>query len=151
MGSARYNYGTATRSGSFSDLMRPSRKTVIGGPLVINGRQLSLSRAVRAGDFIFLTGQVPMQNGSVMTTGTIEDQTRACLERIRETLAEAGCSLSDIVKSMVWLKTREDFAGFDSVYAEYFPEGPPARSALVSDFLVDIRVEIECIAYHPQD
>lgn len=92
-----------------------------------------------------------MQNGSVMTTGTIEDQTRACLERIRETLAEAGCSLSDIVKSMVWLKTREDFAGFDSVYAEYFPEGPPARSALVSDFLVDIRVEIECIAYHPQD
>ena len=151
MGSARYNYGTATRSGSFSDLMPPSRKTVIGGPLVINGRQLSLSRAVRAGDFIFLTGQVPMQNGSVMTTGTIEDQTRACLERIRETLAEAGCALSDIVKSMVWLKTREDFAGFDSVYAEYFPEGPPARSALVSDFLVDIRVEIECIAYHPQD
>ena len=56
-----------------------------------------------------------MQNGSVMTTGTIEDQTRACLERIRETLAEAGCALSDIVKSMVWLKTREDFAGFDSV------------------------------------
>lgn len=128
-----------------------SQKYVIGKPLVINGRQLSLSRAVRAGDFVFLTGQVPMENGAVMTTGSIEDQTRACLERISETLSEAGCQLSDVVKSMVWIKSREDFPGFDSVYAEFFPQGPPARSALVSDFLVDILVEIECIAFHPLD
>jgi len=130
--------------------MPHAKKTIIGDPLVINGRQLSLSRAVRAGDFVFLTGQVPMQDGKVMTTGSIEEQTRACLDSIRQTLAEANCGLQDIVKSMVWLKSREDFPGFDSVYAEYFPEGPPARSALVSDFLVDIRVEIECIAYQPQ-
>jgi 2-iminobutanoate/2-iminopropanoate deaminase len=51
-------------------------KQIIGDPLVINGRRLSLSRAVRAGDFVFLTGQVPMQNGAVMTHGSIEDQTR---------------------------------------------------------------------------
>lgn len=130
--------------------MPDTKKTIIGKPLIINGRQLSLSRAVRAGDFVFLTGQVPMQNGQVMTNGNIEEQTRACLDSIHETLIEAGCSLQDIVKSMVWLKSRDDFPGFDSVYAEYFPEGPPARSALVSDFLVDIRVEIECVAYHPQ-
>ncbi|MCP4953711.1 MAG: RidA family protein [Proteobacteria bacterium] len=131
--------------------MMQSQKYVIGEPLVINGRQLSLSRAVRAGDFVFLTGQVPMENGAVMTTGSIEDQTRACLDRISETLTEAGCQLSDVVKSMVWIKSREDFPGFDSVYAEFFPQGPPARSALISDFLVDIRVEIECIAFHPLD
>ena len=130
--------------------MPDTKKTIIGKPLIINGRQLSLSRAVRAGDFVFLTGQVPMQDGQVMTNGNIQEQTRACLDSIHETLIEAGCSLQDIVKSMVWLKSREDFPGFDSVYAEYFPEGPPARSALVSDFLVDIRVEIECVAYHPQ-
>jgi reactive intermediate/imine deaminase len=130
--------------------MPDTKKTIIGKPLIINGRQLSLSRAVRAGDFVFLTGQVPMQDGQVMTNGNIEEQTRACLDSIHETLIEAGCSLQDIVKSMVWLKSRDDFPGFDSVYAEYFPEGPPARSALVSDFLVDIRVEIECVAYHPQ-
>ena len=52
--------------------------------------------------------------------------------------------------SMIWIKSREDFPGFNEVYGEYFPEGPPARSALVSEFLVDIRVEIECIAYKPQ-
>lgn len=125
-------------------------KEIIGGDLVIGGRKLTLSKAVRAGDFVFLTGQVPMRDGQVMTDGSIEDQTRACLDEIKATLAEAGCSLSDVVKSMIWIKSREDFPGFNEVYGEYFPKGPPARSALVSEFLVDIRVEIECIAYKPQ-
>ena len=126
-----------------------SKKQVIGEPLVINGRQLSLSRAIRAGDFVFITGQVPMKDGAPMTDGTIEDQTRACLDSLKLILEEAGCELSDVVRSMVWLKNREDFGGFNSVYAEYFPEEPPTRSALVSDFLIDILVEIECTAYRP--
>ena len=125
-------------------------KQIIGDPLVINGRRLSLSRAVRAGDFVFLTGQVPMQNGAVMTRGSIEDQTCAVLDEITETLAMAGCDRSDVVKSMVWLTSREDFPGFNAVYAEYFPEQPPARSAIVNDLLVDVKVEIEVIAYKPQ-
>lgn len=126
-----------------------SAKQVIGEPLIINGRKLSLSRAVRAGDFVFLTGQVPMQNGAPMTTGTIEEQTRAVLDEIRATLRLAGCELTDVVKAMVWLKDRSDFPGFNKTYAEYFPDQPPARSALVSDFLIDIRVEVEVIAYQP--
>jgi enamine deaminase RidA (YjgF/YER057c/UK114 family) len=68
---------------------------------------------------------------------------------LREILAEAGCELGDVVKSMVWLKHREDFAGFNAVYGEYFALEPPTRSALISDFLIDIRVEIECVAYRP--
>lgn len=126
-----------------------SAKQVIGGPLEIDGRVLSLSKAVRAGDFVFVTGQVPMRDGKPMTDGGIEAQTRACLNGLSEILAEAGCDLGDVVKSMVWLKKREDFPGFNSVYAEYFPSEPPTRSALVSDFLIDILVEIECIAYRP--
>jgi len=126
-----------------------SKKQVIGEPLVINGRKLSLSRAIRAGDFVFVTGQVPMKEGMPMTDGSIEDQTRACLDSLKLILDEAGCELSDVVKSMVWLKNREDFGGFNEVYAEYFPEEPPTRSALVSDFLIDILVEIECVAYRP--
>lgn len=119
----------------------------LGGPVVINGRELSLSKVVRAGDFLFLTGQVPMLAGNPMTHGTIEEQTRNCIEHIQETLTECGSDLSQVVKSMVWLKSREDFAGFDSAYREFFSSKQPARSALVSDFLVDVRVEIECIAY----
>jgi len=125
-------------------------KQIIGDPLVINGRRLSLSRAVRAGDFVFLTGQVPMQNGAVMTHGSIEDQTRVVLDDITATLALAGCDRNDVVKSMVWLTSRDDFPGFNAVYAEYFPEQQPARSAIVNDLLVDVKVEIEVIAYKPQ-
>ena len=124
-------------------------KEIIGDPVVINGRRLSLSRAVQAGDFVFLTGQVPMQNGAVMTHGSVEDQTRAVLDDITATLALAGCDRTDVVKSMVWLTSRDDFPGFNAVYADYFPEHPPARSAIVNDLLVDVKVEIEVIAYKP--
>ena len=90
-----------------------------------------------------------MNNGLPMTDGSIEDQTRACLDSLKSILAEAGCELGDVVKSMVWLKNRKDFGGFNEVYSEYFPVEPPTRSALVSDFLIDILVEIECMAYKP--
>lgn len=125
-------------------------KQVIGEPLVIGGRRLSLSRAVRAGDFVFLTGQIPFLDGAPMTSGGIDEQTRVVLDTIRSTLAEAGCALSDVVKSMVWLTDRADFPGFNAVYAEYFPDEPPARSAVVTDLLVDVRVEVEVVAFKPQ-
>ena len=125
-------------------------KEIIGEPLVINGRKLSLSKAVRAGDFVFLTGQIPMKNGVVVTEGSVEDQTRIVLDEIKNTLTEAGCELADVVKTMVWLKNRDDFPGFNEIYGEYFPHEPPARSAIVSDFLVDILVEVEVVAYNPK-
>lgn len=125
-------------------------KQVIGGPLIIGGRQLTLSKAIRAGDLVFVTGQVPFQDGQPMTTGTIEDQTRAVIVQIEEILGEAGCGLADVVKAMVWLRDRADFPGFNQVYGEYFPDDPPARSAVVSELLVDVRVEVEVVAYHPQ-
>jgi reactive intermediate/imine deaminase len=125
-------------------------KQVIGEPFVIGGRKLSLSRAIRAGDFVFLTGQVPFKEGYVMTSGSIEDQTRAVLNEIKTTLASAGCTLSDVVKAMVWLRDKADFPGFNTIYGEYFPEEPPTRSAVVSDLLVDVRVEVEVVAYKPE-
>lgn len=100
--------------------------------------------------FVFLTGQVPFKNGEVMTEGSIEDQTRAVLDDIKATLAEAGCGLEDVVKAMVWLRDRGDFPGFNAVYGEYFPKDPPARSAVVNELLVDVRVEVEVIAYQPE-
>ena len=125
-------------------------KRIVGGPLIIGGRKLSLSKAVRAGDFVYLTGQVPFKDGVPMTDGTIEEQTRVTLDLIRATLAEAGCALTDIVKSMIWLRDRADFPGFNQVYGEVFPDDPPARSAVVGELLVDVRVEIEVVAYKPE-
>lgn len=126
-----------------------SVKLIIGDPVVINGRTLSLSRAVRAGDFVFLTGQVPFKHGQVMVSGLVEDQTRAVLDDIKATLALAGCELDDVVKAMVWLQDPSDFPGFNAVYGEYFPVDPPTRSAVVNQLLVDVRVEIEVVAYKP--
>ena len=125
-------------------------KQVIGDPVVIGGRTLSLSRAIKAGDFIFLTGQIPFKNGEVMTTGTIEEQTEAVLKDIQKTLSEANCEFKDVVKAMVWLSKREFFPGFNEVFSRYFPEDPPARSAVVNELLVDVKVEIEVIAYSPE-
>ena len=125
------------------------KKQVIGDPLKINGRTLSLSRAIRAGDFVFLTGQIPMRDGVPMTNGTIQEQTRAILDDITTTLSQAECTRDDVVKAMVWLRERTDFPGFNEVYGEYFPLEPPTRSAVVSDLLVDARVEVEVMAYRP--
>jgi len=57
--------------------------------------------------------------------------------------------MADVVKAIVWLRNRADFPGFNAVYGEYFPEAPPTRSAVVSDLLVDVRVEVEVVAYRP--
>ena len=126
------------------------KKKIIGDPIIIGGTTLSLSRAVRAGDFVFLTGQIPFKDGEVMTNGTVEEQTRAILEDIKSTLALADCELTDVVKAMLWLQVKNDFAGFNRVYGEYFPTDPPTRSAVVNQLLVDVRVEIEVTAYKPQ-
>jgi 2-iminobutanoate/2-iminopropanoate deaminase len=126
-----------------------SKKEVIGGEYLSRGRKLSLSRAVRAGDFVFLTGVVPRVGDQPMTTGSIEDQTRVVCETIKETLAMARCATEDVVKAMVWLRERRDFPGFNAVFGEYFPVDPPARSAVLNELLVDVRVEVEVIAYKP--
>ena len=84
-----------------------------------------------------------------MTSGTIEEQTRAVLEDIKRTLAEASCELSEVVKTMVWLSNSTDFPSFNTVYDEYFSDEPPTRSAVVNDLLVDVRVKVEVVAFKP--
>ena len=72
------------------------------------------------------------------------------LQDIQKTLSEANCEFKDVVKAMVWLSKREFFPGFNEVFSRYFPEDPPARSAVVNELLVDVKVEIEVIAYSPE-
>ena len=107
-----------------------------------------LSPAVRAGDYVFVSGQVPVVDGKIVEGG-IAEQTKQVLENISKVLAMADCSLSDVVKTTVWLKHAEDFAGFNAAYAPYFPKDPPARSTAESRLMIDILVEIEAIAYKP--
>ena len=108
-----------------------------------------LSPAVRAGDFVYVSGQVPVGADGKIVNGGIAAETRQVLENVKATLALAGCSLDDVVKTTVWLRDRDDFPVFNAAYAEYFPENPPARSTAESRLMIDIVVEIEAIAYKP--
>jgi 2-iminobutanoate/2-iminopropanoate deaminase len=108
-----------------------------------------LSPAVRAGDIVFVSGQVPVVDGKIVDGG-IAEQTKQVLVNISAALKLASCELSDVVKTTVWLKKAEDFAGFNAAYAPFFPKDPPARSTAESKLMIDILVEIEAIAYKPR-
>ena len=124
-------------------------KQIIGGEVIVGGNKIPLSKAIRAGDYVYLSGQVPLKSDGSVETGSIEDQTRVVMENIKAILGEAGCALSDVIKATAWLSDRADFAGFNRVYAEYFPDAPPTRSTVESRLMIDIRVEVEVTAYKP--
>ena len=108
-----------------------------------------LSPAVRAGDFVYVSGQVPTGADGKVVQGGIEEQTRQVLENMKAALALAGASMSDVVKCLVILTDVKEFAAFNKVYASYFPQNPPARTTLEAKLVIDIKVEIEAIAYKP--
>ena len=108
-----------------------------------------LSPAVRAGDFVFVSGQVPVGKDGKIVEGGVGQQTTKVLDNVAAALALAGCQMSDVVKTTVWLKRAEDFAEFNAAYAPFFPKDPPARSTAESRLMIDILVEIEAVAYKP--
>ena len=105
------------------------------------------SQAVRAGDFIFLSGQIPMDPESgELVGGDIGIQTRRVLENIQ--LESAGANLDRVIKCTVFLDDMDDFAAMNEVYGRFFTENPPARAAVeVSRLPKDVGVEIEAIAF----
>ena len=108
-----------------------------------------LSPAVRAGDFVFVSGQLPTDAEGRVVEGGIEPQTRQVFEHLRSTLALAGCGLGDVCKVTVWLQDAADFAGFNRVYAEAFGDHKPTRSTVQARLMIDAKVEIEVTAFKP--
>ena len=72
------------------------------------------------------------------------------LENVKAALALAGCNLADVVKTTVWLEDARDFGAFNQVYARYFASEPPARTTVESRLMIDIKIEVEAVAYRPQ-
>ncbi len=121
-------------------------KTAIGGR---SAQGLPFSKAYRAGDFVFVSGQVGFDEAGRLVEGGIEDQTRQVMRNIETVLGEAGCTLADIVKVTVWLDDARDFGRFNATYAEFFPGDAPARSTVRAALMIDAKVEIEAVAYRP--
>ncbi len=109
------------------------------------------SPAVRAGDFIFLAGQVPVDPATnQMSTGDIQHETRITLNNVKTLLEGIGSSLADVVKVGVYLADGADFARMNEIYAEFFGDSKPARTTIVCKFMADIRIEVDCVAYTPK-
>ncbi|AGW95570.1 MULTISPECIES: RidA family protein [Cupriavidus] len=112
-------------------------------------RTLPRSLATKAGDFVFVSGQVARDEDGSIVVGGIEAHTRQTLKNVAHVLALAGCTLEDVVKITVWLEDARDFDEFNRVYGEFFRESKPSRSTLQGKNMVGTRVEIEAIAYKP--
>ena len=108
-----------------------------------------LSPAVRAGDFVYISGQVPVGGDGKVVQGGIAEQAEQVLANVKAALALAGCGMEDIVKTTVWLEDARDFSTFNAVYARHFPKDPPARTTVESRLMIDIKIEVEAVAYRP--
>jgi reactive intermediate/imine deaminase len=111
-------------------------------------RKLPFSEAVRAGNLLFLSGQVGLLPGTMnLAPGGIQAETRQTLQNIKATLEKYGSSMSQVIKCTVFLADMAEWAAMNEVYVEFFPENPPARSALgTSGLALGARTEIECMA-----
>jgi len=119
---------------------------------VPNAPELPFSPAIRAGDYIFVSGQVAFKDSK---TGAeirgIEAQTRQCVEKIKQVLEAANSDLNDVVKVNVYLRNTEDFTKMNGVYRSYFTEDYPARCTVVTGLVnPSALIEIECVAINQE-
>lgn len=106
------------------------------------------SQAVRAGDFLFSAGQIPLDpvTGNLVAGG-IQEQTERVLENIKAVITSQGIGLAQVVKTTVFMTNLADFTAMNEVYAKFFPVDPPARSTVqVAALPKGAQVEIEVIA-----
>lgn len=110
------------------------------------------SQAMRLGNLLFTSGQIPLTPSGELISGGIEEQTHQVFRNLKAVLAEAGTSLTDVVKATVFLKDMGQFAALNAIYADYFGDHKPARSTVeVARLPRDVLVEIELIVAIPVD
>lgn len=108
------------------------------------------SQALDTGNMLFISGQIPIDPATGVMADTVEEQAKQVLTNIKNILAEAGLSMSDVVKTSVFLADLGDFAAVNEVYASFFAEPYPARSCVqVAAIPKGAKVEIETIAVCP--
>lgn len=105
------------------------------------------SQAIKIGEQIYCSGQIPLRANGSMVEGSIGEQTEQVLINLRAVLEAAGSSLNDVVKTTIYLVDLGDFAAVNEVYGSYFPQDPPARATVgVTALPKGAKVEIEAVA-----
>jgi 2-iminobutanoate/2-iminopropanoate deaminase len=124
-----------------------------------------ISKAVRAGDFVFTSAYGPWlfnplevtydEAGNVIDDGTgngtmsLEEQVHRTFDFIKEALAVGSCTLADVISCECWLSDARDFVAFNAIYKSYFRENPPVRSIFPMRFNFNCKVEMKVVAYKP--
>lgn len=105
------------------------------------------SQAVKAGEFVFTSGQIALLPSGELLDGSIQEQSTQVLKNLSAVLKEAGCTLDDVVKTTCFLSSMDDFTAMNEVYASFFKDHKPARSTVaVKTLPKNVLVEIEVIA-----
>jgi len=108
---------------------------------------LPFSEFIEKNGFIFVSGQVPLNDNDQMLEGTLEEKTHQVMKNLQKVLTSAGASLSDVVKTTIFLTDMSDYTTVNSVYASYFKENYPARETIcVKALPLNSEIEISVIA-----
>jgi 2-iminobutanoate/2-iminopropanoate deaminase len=110
------------------------------------------SSAIRAGDFLFVSGQGPVDpaSGKMQSEASVQEQTRLVLRNLQTILRACGSDLEDVVKCSVFLRDVNDFGAMNEAYAEVFGANKPTRTTVGAGMVAEgMKVEIDCIAYRP--
>jgi reactive intermediate/imine deaminase len=108
--------------------------------------RMPFASAVAAGGWLYVSGQVPMEDGEVIEGGIVP-QAHQAIKQLLDILAQAGYGPEHVVRCGVWLEDARDFASFNKVFKSYFGANPPARACVESRLVVDAKIEIDCVAY----
>jgi enamine deaminase RidA (YjgF/YER057c/UK114 family) len=119
-------------------------------PIGKKNPNLPFHPAVRAGDFIFVSGQVPRDENGNMCVGNIEEETRWTIESIRRILVLDGADLADVVKVTTYLGDVRNFGRYNRIFAEYFPDAIVARTTVEARAVIECKIEMDAIAYKPK-
>jgi enamine deaminase RidA (YjgF/YER057c/UK114 family) len=119
-------------------------------PIGKKNPNLPFHPAVRAGDYIFVSGQVAKDADGNMISGTIEVETKGTIEAIARILAEEGATLADVVRVTTYLDDVRDFGRYNKVFGEFFKDAVLARTTVEARAVINTKVEMDAIVYKPK-
>ena len=129
------------------DVSKADRKVVYS--IGKKNPNLPFHPAVRAGDFIFVSGQVAKDADNNMVHGSIEEETAATIETIKRILAEDGATLADVVRVTTYLEDTRDFGRYNKVFGANFTNAGLARTTVEAKAVINTKIEMDAIAYKP--
>jgi 2-iminobutanoate/2-iminopropanoate deaminase len=119
-------------------------------PIGKKNPNLPFHPAVRAGDYIFVSGQVAKDADGNMLSGTIEAETAGTIDSIKRILAAEGATLADVVKVTTYLEDARDFGRYNKVFGEHFKDAVLARTTVEARAVINTKIEMDAIAYKPK-